>query len=104
MGYPNFQHHPDGKIFIRLAEDEAYCDTIANFEVDYGGHYAGLPDGFIGRYYEPDVNHYVHTDDTAVPQGLSWQEGNAYIEAYEQLIAAKADRESVDSHEPKGGG
>lgn len=103
MGLPNFQHHPDGWIFIRT-DQGVYADAIANFEVDYGNPYTGLPEGFIGRYYEPGVNHYVHTDDTAVPQTLIWQEGNAYIEAYEQLIAAKAGRESVDSHEPKGGG
>lgn len=103
MGYPNFQHHPDGWIFIRT-ETGTYVDTIENFENDYGQSYSGLPDGFIGRYYEPGVNHYVHTNDTAVPQTLNWLEGNVYIEAYEQLIAAKADRESVDSHEPKGGG
>jgi hypothetical protein len=96
MRYPNFQHHPDGWIIVRRGQNKVYSDTIANFEVDYGNPYTGLPEGFIGRYYEPGVNHYVHTDDTAVPQGLSWLEGDAYIEAYERLIAAKADRETLN--------
>lgn len=92
MRLPNFQHHPDGLVFIRT-DQGIYMDTVANFEIDFGESYPGLPDGFIGRYYEPDVNHYVHADDTAVSQGLNWLEGNAYISAYDTLVAAKADRE-----------
>ncbi len=92
--YPNFQHHPDGWILIRT-EVGTYMDTIANFELDYGQPYSELPDGYIGRYYEPGKSHYLSTGDTATPQDLSWLDGNAYIAAYEQLVAAKAARESA---------
>lgn len=96
MGYPNFQHHPDGWIYIRT-DNGIYCDTIANFEVDYGQSYVGLPEKYIGRCYEPGVNHYFHTDDTVVPQDLSWPEGDTYIPAYDALIAAKAAREAAET-------
>lgn len=78
MGYPNFQHYPDGWIYVRT-DKGIYCDTIVNFEADFGQTYPGLPDGFIGRYYEPGVNHYWHTGDTALPQNLSWSEGDGYL-------------------------
>jgi hypothetical protein len=95
MGYPNFQHHPDGWIIIRRSEEEVYIETIANFEADYGISYLGLPDNYIGRYYEPGVSHYLHTSDTAVPQDLIWMEGDAYIAAYDTLVTAKAVREAA---------
>lgn len=98
MGLPNFQHHPDGWIFIRT-ETGTYVDTIENFENDYGQSYSGLPDGFIGRYYEPGVNHYITTGSTAVPQPLQWSEGDQYIAAYDSLMAAKMAREAAESEE-----
>jgi hypothetical protein len=94
MGYPNFQHHPDGWIIIRTNAG-VYMDTIANFQTDFGSSYPELPDGYIGRYYEPGVSHYLHTSDTAVPQDLIWMEGDAYIAAYDALAAAKAVREAA---------
>ena len=87
MGYPNFQHHPDGIIFVRKSATEIYQDIIANFQTDYGNSYSGLPSGYIGRYYEPTVSHYLTTGDVSVPQSLSWPEGDRYITAYQQLIA-----------------
>jgi hypothetical protein len=96
MKYPNFQHHPDGLIFVRKSASEIYQDVISNFQTDYGSTYPGLPDGYIGRYYEPGVDHYLHTDNTAYPQDLSWDTGDAYIAAYDKLVAAKAAREAVN--------
>ncbi len=93
MGYPNFQHHPDGYIFIRKSKSDIYQDTVANFQTDLGSLYPGLPNGYIGRYYEPGESHYLHTDDNATPQDLNWPEGDAYIAAYNTLVAAKTARE-----------
>jgi hypothetical protein len=90
----NFQHHPDDLIFVRT-EAGTYMDTIANFQTDYSSSYPGLPNGYIGRYYEPGVSHYVTTGDTAVSEALSWAEGDAYIAAYDTLVAAKAAREAA---------
>lgn len=80
---------------MRKSESDIYRDTIANFKTDFGSSYPGLLDGYIGRYYEPGVSHYITTGDTAVPQDLSWAEGDAYIAAYGTLVAAKAARESA---------
>lgn len=99
MGYPNFQHHPDDWIIIRQSQNKVYSDTIANFEADYGSPCAGLPDGFIGRYYEPGVNHYITTGNTAIPQPLQWADGDRYIAAYDSLMAAKMAREAAESEE-----
>lgn len=95
MGYPNFQHHPDGLIFVRTVQG-VYMDTIANFELDFGESYPGLPEGFIGRYYEQGKEHYITTGNTAVPQPLQWADGDRYIAAYDALMAAKADREALN--------
>lgn len=94
MGYPNFQHHPDGLIFIRT-DAGVYMDTIANFQTNLGQAYPCLLDGFIGRYYEPGINHYITTGDSATPQDLRWTDGDAYIAAYDTLMAAKAAREAT---------
>ena len=40
------------------------------------------------------MNHCLHTNDSATPQDLNWAEGNAYIAAYDLIIAAKAAREA----------
>jgi hypothetical protein len=94
MGYPNFQHHPDGYIFVRTSSG-TYMGTTDNFKKDYGGSYAGLPDGYIGRYYEPGVSHYLTTGDISAPQSLPWLEGDRYIAAYQQLIANQNIRRQV---------
>ena len=40
-----------------------------------------LPDGYIGRVYEPDIQHYlVKPDGSAEPQPLNWEEGNQYLQ------------------------
>lgn len=93
--YPNFQHHPDGWIYVRQTKNEIYADTIASFQIDYGSPYPGFDDKYIGRYYEPGINHYFHTDDTSFPQNLSWPEGDAYIMAYDSLMASQAARKAA---------
>lgn len=97
MGYPNFQHHPDGIIFVRT-NSGIYSDTIVNFQSDSGINYSGLLDGYIGQYYEPGISHYLHTINSATPQGLNWPEGDAYIAAYDSLMAVKKARETADDN------
>jgi hypothetical protein len=87
MGYPNFQHHPDGLIFVRKSATEIYQDTVANFQTNYGATYFGLPTGYIGRYYEPKICHYLTNGKSNTPQSLPWPEGDRYIAAYQQLVA-----------------
>ncbi len=94
MGYPNFQHHPDGYIFIRTSSG-TYMDTIANFKKDYGGFYLDLPDGYIGRYYEPEICHHLTTGNNIVPQSLTWTEGDRFIAAYQQLVANQNIRKQL---------
>lgn len=84
----NFHHHPDGLIYVRT-DAGIYCDSVENFALDLGQPYPGLPEGFDERYYEPGVKHCLSTRTSAVPQELSWPEGDAYIAAYDSLVAAK---------------
>jgi hypothetical protein len=86
MAFPNFQHHPDGFIFVRT-EAGVYQDTISNFQIDFGSSYPAIPNGYIGRYYEPGVSHYLTTGNISAPQSLPWPEGDRYIAAYQQLVA-----------------
>ena len=94
MDNPNFQHHPDGFIFVRTGSG-TYVDTVAKFQIDYGGSYTGLPSGYIGRYYEPGVCHYLTTGSNIAPQSLTWIEGDRYIAAYQQLIANQNIRKQL---------
>ncbi len=87
MEYPNFQHHPDGYVFVRKSESEIYQDTITNFQIDYGDSYFDLPNDYVGRYYEPEICHYITDGKNITPQSLTWTEGDRYIAAYQQLVA-----------------
>ena len=53
-----FQHHPDGWIYVR-GTTITYWDTPANFAVDLGKAYPGLPAGYIERIYDPPNNLHV---------------------------------------------
>jgi len=90
---PNFHHHPDGLIFIRT-DAGIYRETVENFEADLGGAYAGLPDGFSERMYEPDARHVLCDGAGAEPQPLKWGEGDGYIRSFDALMAAKDAREN----------
>lgn len=81
---PSFQHHPDNLIFIRT-DSGTYNDTPDNFTKDLGNDYQ-----FEGRerFYEPNIRHFV--DNT--PQPLQWTEGDNYIAAIDNLLAAQAAR------------
>lgn len=89
-------HHHDG--FIRIVSDnKVYTDSIENFKVDLSAamdaEYPGLPDGHVGRYYNPGQSHYLTTGDTARPLQREWPEGDRYIADIERLLAAKEQRE-----------
>jgi hypothetical protein len=88
-----FHHHPDGYIVIDTATG-TYIDTVDNFILDLGEPYPGIPAEYIGRWYEPGIDHHFYTSDTAFPQDLIWPEGDHYIAACDQLMAAKGQREN----------
>lgn len=89
-----YHHHPDGIIFIRT-DAGTYFDSIDNFEIDLGAQYPGLPSGFNERRYTPGIEHVLSNGSSAEPQPLAWPEGDAYIAAYDDLVAAKAAREAA---------
>lgn len=91
---PNFHHHPDNLIFVRVEGQPDYCDTPENFALDFGAPYTDPPQGSAERYYEPGVSHYLSDGATATPQPLSWPQGDAYIAAHAALMSAKAAREA----------
>jgi hypothetical protein len=86
-----FHHHPDGMIYIRDAV-LAYCDSISNLETDSGRPYAGLPDGFVERYYDPGRVHYFSTGRDQKNLGVSWEVGDTYIAELDVLLAAQQSR------------
>jgi hypothetical protein len=72
-----FQHHPDG--YIIVGDVLLPVDEFLVYEPDY----SGLPQGSIGRIYEPGVRHAL-TDGQKVTGGpLSWLEGDVYISKVE---------------------
>jgi hypothetical protein len=88
-----FHHHADGYIVIET-EAGTYIDTVDNFTVDLGEPYSGIPAEYIGRWYEPGIDHHFYTSNTAFPQNLNWPEGDRYISQIDRLIAAKKQREN----------
>lgn len=95
---PNFHHHPDGLIFVR-GEVETYCDTLENFEADYGQSLPALPEGMTERFYEPGVRHFFYNGYNAVPVNeLSWEWGDAVIASLSALMAAQSARSAAPSN------
>ncbi len=80
-----FLHHPDGLIVIgalRYPLPEFLID-----EPDYA-----LPDGMLGRVYEPGVQHWL-TDGSMQHAGpLPWPDGDAYLSREAEYRAAFAAR------------
>jgi hypothetical protein len=86
-----YHRHPDNLIFIRGGE-ETYCDTLANFEIDYGGPAPGLPEGFNEQFYEPGTRHFFANGNEALPLPLEWVEGDLIISALPALLDIQARR------------
>jgi len=89
-----FHHHPDGIIYVRT-EAAVYAASLAEFGEDLAAcglpPYAGLPDGTRERRYLPGLLHAVYTADTQMDAG-PWPDGDAYLAAVAQLLAAQAER------------
>jgi hypothetical protein len=67
-----FVHHPDG--FIAIGE---FHYPLAEFLIDEPNY--ALPERMIGRFYEPDKQHWL-TDGSMQHAGpLPWPEGDGYL-------------------------
>ena len=67
-----FRHHPDGLIYI---DDVTIpLELFQRLEPDYR-----LPDGYVGREYDPGAVHMLYTGNRADPRPLDWAEGDRYI-------------------------
>lgn len=87
-----FQHHPDGLIYVR-GETQTYSDTVANFALDFGQPEPALPAGAISRDYNPGVCHSI-SDGTSVIAGgpMPWAFGDSAIAAVGALLTAQDAR------------
>jgi hypothetical protein len=91
-----YHHHPDNLIYVRT-EKGIYCDTIANFAIDFGQIWP-LPDCVSELLYEdgPKSRHVVF--DAAGNQFASgfvpFPFGDAAIAAIDALLAAQVKRDA----------
>lgn len=90
-----FHHHPDGIVYLRGGGAD-YSATLADFAADLAAcglpAYAGLPDGFRERRYLGGGLHAVYTADSQT-EGGAWPEGETYLLAHADLVAAATLRE-----------
>ena len=89
---PMFQHS-DGTIFVRT-DTGIYGDTLENFALDFGEAAPSLPEGYIGRIYEPNVRHAISNGESVIGGPLPFDFGDLAIGAIAALLAAKAARET----------
>lgn len=84
---PEFHHHPDGLIFVRVDGKQVYVDAVENFNLDGGFAYT-----FSGRerLYSPGQRHFVDNQ----PQPLEWAEGDMYIAVIDDLLLAQHERQN----------
>lgn len=91
---PEFHHHPDGIIYLR-ADGEIYAGTLEQFAADLAvcglPAYGGLPDGIRERRYVGELFHALYTADSQLDGG-DWPEGDLYLAARADLLAAAALR------------
>ena len=88
-----YHYHPDGVILVR-ANGGQYTDTLANFELDYGGPAPVLPEGIAEVIYDDGGRHAL-LDIMGNQRGtgpIPYFEGDAIIAAYDFLTAAKEAR------------
>ncbi|MGE5476573.1 MAG: hypothetical protein ACM3Q1_07965 [Bacteroidales bacterium] len=89
-----FHHHPDGVIYLR-SDAGIYAASPEDFSADLAAcglpPYAGLPAGFRERRYLPGILHAVYSADSQ-DGGGDWPEGERYLAAQPQLMAAAARR------------
>lgn len=85
--------HPDQTVIIRDGNDIVYGDSIENFFLDYGSEPTLFPSSrWNERLYIPSVMNRLcdgFTQETSVDV---WEDGDAIIEAADDLIAAKEAR------------
>jgi hypothetical protein len=87
-------HNRDG--FVSLSSGDArYADDLANFKVDYGRDFPGLPQGIDERVYQPGVCHALKRDCSVIDGGpMPWSQGDAILAKVRELAAGKAAREA----------
>jgi len=89
-----YQHHPDGLIYVRV-DTKTYCDTIANFETDFGQSIPPMPDGATGCIYEPGVRYAISDGHNVIGGGMPkvwWMFGEDAINSIDSLLAAQNKR------------
>lgn len=80
-----FQHHPDGVIRIG-----ALVYPLAEFLIDEPTY--ALPQGAIGRIYEPGDRNWITDGESQIGGPMPWPEGDAYLANEAKYTAAYALR------------
>jgi hypothetical protein len=89
-----YHHHPDNLIYVRTT-NAIYCDTVANFALDFGRIWP-LPKGLTELLYEDGEKAWLVVHDAVGNQrsggAVPFAFGHAAIAAIDTLLAAQAKR------------
>lgn len=92
MPLPMVQEAPDGRVYVRDAT-QVYCDTRANFQLDFSVTLPGLPAGADERIYVPGRSHALQNRTTIISGGpMPWALGDNVITNINTGLAAQAAR------------
>lgn len=84
-----FEHHPDGLILIRAADEIVYRADAVEFAAACDAlslpAYAGLPPGRRSRIYIRGQGHMEYDNDSQYAGRYPWRAAEAYIKAVERL-------------------
>jgi hypothetical protein len=80
-----FLHHPDGLVTIG-----GFRCTLEEFLLDEPGY--GLPEGTVGRCYQPGVTHWLTDGSGQIEGPLPWPEGEAYLAKESEYRTAQLAR------------
>jgi len=75
--------------------ESVYGDTLANFELDFGQRYEGLPAGIDERIYRQGKFHALNQRGVGTTAGgaMPWAYGDQAIAALPELLRRQADRQ-----------
>jgi hypothetical protein len=100
-----FQHHPDGYIYVRPDSGNIYADTLAHFQSDYGQPAPALPAGADEQIYTQNIRHTYKRKGMVVGGGpRAYSIGDNIIAAISSLLAAQAARPPPNVPSPPSGG
>jgi hypothetical protein len=80
MPHNEIHQHPDGMVYVRMADGRLYENTYENFEADYETDLPDLPEGADEQIYTQGRRHCFMGDGNIVAGGdMPWEHGDQIL-------------------------